>query len=246
MVTWFQKKRFLADYLEGLVDIHNHILPGIDDGAKTIEESLELIRAYEELGIRHFIATPHILPALYPNTSESIHNAHEKLMEALLEQRLTGVSIVPAAEHMIDDTFEDLLNQDGVLPLKGGYLLVEMSYLQPSLNFDEAIIQITKKGLTPVLAHPERYMYLHQTPGKYQEYRQKGILFQLNMLSLGPYYGKDVQKMAHQLLEDGMIDFIGTDTHSMKHLDAIREMQIKEKEADRLLPVIQNTITTFY
>lgn len=246
MVTWFQKKRFLADYLEGLVDIHNHILPGIDDGAKNIEESLGLIKAYEEFGIRHFIATPHILPALYPNTSESIHNAHEKLMGALLEQRLTDVSIVPAAEHMIDDEFEDLLTQDGTLALKGGYLLVEMSYLQPALNFDEAIIQITKKGLTPVLAHPERYMYLHQTPGKYAEYKQKGILFQINMLSLGPYYGKDVQKKAHQLLEAGMIDFIGTDTHSLKHLDAIKELQIKEKEADRLLPVIQNTITTFY
>jgi len=246
MVTWFQKKRYLADYLDGFVDIHNHILPGIDDGAKTVEESLGLIKAYEELGIRHFIATPHILPALYPNTAETIHNAHEKLMGELLERRLTDVSVVPSAEHMIDDTFEDLLSQDGVLPLKGGYLLVEMSYLQPALNFDEAIIQITKKGLTPVLAHPERYMYLHQTPEKYMEYKQKGILFQLNMLSLGPYYGKDVQKKAHQLLEAGMIDFIGTDTHSIKHLDAIREMQIKEKEADRLLPVIQNTITTFY
>ena len=246
MVSLFQKKRFLSDYLEGLVDIHNHILPGIDDGAKTVEESLELIKAFEELGIRHFIATPHILPALYPNTADTIHAAHQKLMEAMLEHRMTDVSIVPSAEHMIDDAFDDLLSQDGVLPLKGGYLLVEMSYLQPSLNFDQAIIEITKKGLTPVLAHPERYMYLHQSPGKYEEYRQKGILFQLNMLSLGPYYGKDVQKKAHQLLGSGMIDFIGTDTHSLKHLSAIKELQIKEKEADRLLPVIQNTITTFY
>ena len=245
MVTWFQKKRFLADYLEGLVDIHNHILPGIDDGAKTVDESLELIKAFDDLGIHHFIATPHILPTLYPNTPESILSAHEKLMEVLLEQRMTDVSILPAAEHMIDDSFEDLINQNGIMPIKGSYILVEMSYLQPSLNFDEAIVQISERGLTPILAHPERYMYLHQTPGKYQEYKQKGILFQLNMLSLGPYYGKDVQKKAHQLLEAGMIDFIGTDTHSLKHLSAIRELQIKEKEADRLLPVLNRTIDTF-
>jgi tyrosine-protein phosphatase YwqE len=246
MVTWFHKKKFVADYLEGLVDIHNHILPGIDDGAKTVEESIALIKAFDELGMQHFIATPHIFPALYPNNSETIRKAHQQLMEALLEQRMTQVSIVPSAEHMIDDSFDELLSQEGVMPLKDGFLLVEMSYLQPSLNFNEAIVQITQKGLTPVLAHPERYMYLHQTPYKYREYKQKGILFQLNMLSLGPYYGKDVQKMARQLLEDGMIDFIGTDTHSLKHLKAISEIQIKEKEADRLLPVIQNTISTFY
>jgi tyrosine-protein phosphatase YwqE len=246
MAIWFQKKTFLADYLEGLVDIHNHILPGIDDGAKTVEESLELINAFEALGIRHFIATPHILPTLYPNTPDSIHKAHEELMGMLLEKRMTDVSILPAAEHMIDDSFEELLNQDGIMPIKGSYILVEMSYLQPSLNFDEAIVQISEKGLTPILAHPERYMYLHRTPGKYREYKQKGILFQLNALSLGPYYGKDVQRMGQQLLDAGMIDFIGTDTHSLKHLDAIREIQLKEKEADRLLPVIQNTITTFY
>lgn len=246
MVHWFHKKKFLTDYLEGFVDIHNHILPGIDDGAKTVEESMALIKAFEEFGIRHFIATPHILPGLYANTPQTIHAAHQELMEALLEHRQTDVSILPAAEHMIDDTFEDLLNQDGIMPLKGGYILVEMSYLQPSLGFDEAIIQITKKGLTPILAHPERYLYLHQTPAKYKEYRQKGILFQLNMLSLGPYYGKDVQKKAHQLMEHGMIDFVGTDTHSLKHLNAIKELQLKEKEADRLLPVIQNTIAAFY
>lgn len=212
---------------------------------KNVEESIALIKAFDELGIQNFIATPHILPSLYPNTPQTIHSAHQELMESLLEHRLTQVSVVPAAEHMIDDSFEDLLNTDGIMPIKGGYILVEMSYLQPSLNFDEAIIQITQKGFTPILAHPERYLYLHQTPSKYQEYRQKGIQFQLNMLSLGPYYGPDVQKKAYQLLENGMIDFIGTDTHSLKHLNAVKELQIKEKEADRLLPVLNQTIATF-
>ena len=246
MLDWFHKKKYLADYLEGFVDIHNLILPGIDDGAKTVDDSLELIREFGELGIRNFVATPHILQPLYPNTRESIEEAHTVLMGALLEQGLTQVAVEPAAEHMIDDTFDDLLEREGLMPIRGGFLLVEMSYLQPSLNFEEAIIQIAKKGLTPILAHPERYAYLHQRPKTYRKYKEHGILLQLNMLSLGEYYGAEVQRMAHKLLSEGLIDFIASDAHGPRHLNALKEIRLKEKEADSLLPVIQNTIETFF
>ena len=246
MLYWFHKRKYLVEKLEGFVDIHNHILPGIDDGAKSVEASLELIRGFGELGIGSFIATPHILQPLYPNTPDTIHRAHQKLMAALMDERLTQVSIYPAAEHMVDDSFDDLLDENGYLPIRGDYLLVEMSYLQPSLNFEEAIIRIAKKGLTPILAHPERYAYLHQKPETYRKYKEQGILFQLNMLSLGDYYGPDVHRMALRLLEEGFIDFIASDTHGPRHLKALKELRLKEKEADRLLPVIQNTIETFF
>jgi protein-tyrosine phosphatase len=246
MFTWFQKKRYLVDYLKGFVDMHNHILPGIDDGAKSVEESLELIRGFGELGIQKFIATPHILQPLYPNTQETIEQAYQKLIKGLMDADMTKVSVDRAAEHMIDDTFEELLEIGKVMPLKGNFLLVEMSYLQPSLNFEEAIIQIAKKGLTPILAHPERYSYLHQKPQMYRKYKEQGILFQLNALSLGDYYGPKVQRMAHHLISEGLIDFIASDAHGLKHLQALKEIRVKEKEADRLLPVIQNTIEIFF
>jgi tyrosine-protein phosphatase YwqE len=246
MLHWFHKNRYLADYLEGFVDIHNHILPGIDDGANSVAESLELIQAFGDLGIQKFIATPHILQPLYPNTPETIKRAHQKLLEALMDENRTNVSIEPAAEHMIDEGFEDLLEKGDYMPIKGSYLLVEMSYLQPSLYFDEAIIEITKKGLTPILAHPERYLYLHQTPKKYQEYKSKGILFQMNMLSLGEYYGKDVKRMGQKLLQEGMIDFIASDMHNMRHMNALREIRLKEKFIHKLIPLISRTIEVFY
>ncbi len=117
------------------MDIHNHILPGIDDGAKSVTDSLELISAFGEIGIQKFIATPHILQPLYPNTPETINASHRQLMDALMDEGLRNVSIEPAAEHMIDEGFEDLLGENRYMPIKGSYLLVEMSYLQPSLSF---------------------------------------------------------------------------------------------------------------
>ena len=246
MLDWFHKKKYLADYLEGLVDIHNHILPGIDDGAQNLEESLAMIRAFGELGINRFIATPHMFPALYPNTPKTINASRQHLMEGLMDEGSTSVSVEAAAEHMIDDSIEDLLASGAYMPIRGNYMLVEMSYLQPSLNFDEAIVQISGKGITPILAHPERYFYLHQKPHLYREYKNKGILFQMNMLSLGEYYGKDVQLMARKLLEQDMIDFMASDAHGLKHLKALRELQVKEKEADRLLPILHNSISVFY
>ena len=246
MLHWFHKNRYLADYLEGFVDIHNHILPGIDDGANSVAESLELIQAFGDLGIQKFIATPHILQPLYPNTPDTIKGAHDQLMDALMDEGLKHISLEPAAEHMIDEGFEDLLEKGDYMPIKGSYLLVEMSYLQPSLYFDEAIIEITKKGLTPILAHPERYLYLHQTPKKYQEYKNKGILFQMNMLSLGEYYGKEVKRMGQKLLREGMIDYIASDMHNMRHMNALRDVRLKEKEGDSILQIVKSTIEDFF
>lgn len=246
MLSWFQKKSYLVDSLGGFVDIHNHILPGIDDGAETVETSIALVKGFGEMGIQRFIATPHILNPLYPNTPETIAAAHQELGRGLMEHGLTQVSVEAAAEHMIDDTFEELLEGGQVMPMRKAFLLVEMSYLQPSLNFDQAITAITRKGLTPILAHPERYAYLHAQPEKYREYRQQGILFQLNLLSLDGYYGRDVQKMAWKLIEEGLIDFVASDAHGQRHLEALKEIQLKTDGLQRIEPLVIRTIETFY
>lgn len=247
MFHFFQKKYFLADYLHGLVDIHNHILPGIDDGAKSVEDSIDLLNGFSELGITSFVCTPHIMHNHYDNTPSSINAAHTLLKKEMVSRKLVNVSLEPSAEHMIDDNFENLLENAQVMPLKKEYLLIEMSYLQPSLNFDTAIDQIASHSYFPIFAHPERYMYFHRKSKVYLSLKRQGILFQLNLQSLNANaYGKDVQRMALKLLEDGLIDYVGSDVHNLRQLSLIKETKMSKNSLNLLLPIIENTIQTFY
>ncbi len=246
MFHFFNRKKFLIDYLEGFVDIHNHILPGIDDGAKTVKESVDLIKAFSDFGVKRFIATPHIMHNYYPNDRSTISNSLNLLKSALMAENLKDISIEASAEHMIDDNFETILENKGVMPLKVNYLLVEMSYLQPPINFEEAIIKTAANRFYPVLAHPERYGFLHHNMRKYNRYKEQGILFQMNLLSLGEYYGKEVPKVATELLEAGLIDFLGSDVHSIAQLNSLKNLAVSRKTLEQLLPIISNTIKTFY
>jgi tyrosine-protein phosphatase YwqE len=168
------------------------------------------------------------------------------LKQGLFKEGLTNIALDAAAEHMIDSHFEGLLEIRGIMPLRSDHLLIEMSYLQESLNFDEAVQKITTAGFFPILAHPERYRYLHHKKSKYRDYKQKGVLLQLNLLSLSDYYGKDIQKMAVYLLEHNLIDFIASDIHNKTQLNALKEIKVSRSIADKVLPVIRNTISGFY
>ena len=247
MFSFFQKKVYLADYLHGLVDIHNHILPGIDDGAKSVEDSIELINDFAELGVKSFICTPHIMHNHYDNTPKTIKEAHQKVEKVLEKSGLSSIKLDYSAEHMIDDNFESILESGQIVALKGQYLLIEMSYLQPSFNFDVAVEKIAKYRYFPILAHPERYMYYHQKYGKYPSMKSSGISFQLNLPSLNPEsYGSGVLKVAEKLLEDRLIDFVGSDVHNLRQLALIKETKLTTKTLNALLPVIENTINTFF
>lgn len=245
MFSFFQKKHYLVDYLEGFVDIHNHILPGIDDGAKTVEDSIELIKAFGEFGVKNFICTPHIMHNYYDNTPETIKDAFTILKKKMAEEQITDVSVDYAAEHMIDDNFEEILEKGQVLPIGSQYLLIEMSYLQPSINFKEAIQQIASKKYFPILAHPERYIYLHNKTKKYSSYRNDGILFQLNLLSLSGFYGKDIHKTAYRLLEEDLINFVASDIHNRQQLNYLKELKISSKLLKILLPILKTTTYNF-
>lgn len=247
MITFFQRKLYLADYLHGLVDIHNHILPGIDDGAKTVDDSITLLKGFSEMGVVNFICTPHIIHNHYDNNPASILKANEKLQSALDKEKELKINLDYAAEHMIDDNFEHILEEKEIMPMGKEHLLIEMSYLQPSFNFDTAVEQIAKHKYYPILAHPERYMYYHGKYGKYLSMKSSGILFQLNLLSLSSEpYGSEVNKIAKRLLEDGLIDFVGTDVHNIGQLGWLKEVKLSKKTLNRLLPIIENTIRTFY
>ena len=246
MFQFFNKKIYIKDHLEGFIDIHCHILPGIDDGASNIEESIELIKKYSILGIDHFIATPHIMEDYYPNDDISIANAFEKLQDALNTARLSHVIINPSAEYMIDANFESLLEQKNIHPLKEKYVLIEMSYLQPPINLESVIHRVRNQGFFPVLAHPERYTYYTNKKAAYKWLKQLGCFFQMNLLSLSEYYGRTVQKAANYLLEENLIDFVATDTHKMSQLERISELSVNQKIFSNIKTAIQTTNDTFY
>ncbi|QCW99682.1 histidinol phosphatase [Aggregatimonas sangjinii] len=244
MISFFTRKKFLIDTLEGFVDIHNHILPGIDDGAKNVEESIVLLKGFSDFGVTNFVATPHIMHNYYPNTPQTIEKALAELHSEIGRIDLNTV-ITAAAEHMIDANFETILEKGEIMPLGKNYVLIEMSYLQPSINFDSAIQKLASQRYFAILAHPERYVFLYNRLGKHTIYKKNGILYQLNMLSLSEYYGKDVQKTAMKLLDEGLYDFIASDVHNFHQLTSLKEMKISKKLADTLRPLIDSTTYNF-
>lgn len=201
--------------------MHSHLLPGIDDGAPDPETSIELIRGLMKLGYSRFITTPHIYPDLYPNNRETILNAHALLMQHLQQEELQ-VEIVPAAEYFIDDLFPELLEKgEPLLTLHQNMVLVEISFISPPRELNHVIFNLVTSGYQPVLAHPERYAYYHQQKEVYHRFKDQGCLLQINMLSLLGYYGKSVQEAARYLVQQGLVDLIGTDLHHQRHMEAL-------------------------
>jgi len=245
MFSFFSKKHFLVDYLDGFIDIHNHILPGIDDGAKKVEDSVELIKGFGEFGVTDFICTPHIMENYYPNNPTTIIQSLSTLQNELKMQGMEKVNVSAAAEHMIDSGFEKLLESNKMMPLAQHYILIEMSYLQPSINFDESLDKIKNKGLFPILAHPERYVYLHKNLKIYPKFKEKGVLFQLNLLSLSQYYGKEVQQKAQWLLKNNLIDFMASDIHRISQLNFLKKISVNEKTLVHIKPIVEKTLYNF-
>ncbi|MFO7720627.1 MAG: CpsB/CapC family capsule biosynthesis tyrosine phosphatase [Gillisia sp.] len=243
MLSIFERKKFLIDQLEGITDIHNHILPGIDDGAANIEESINLLLKFQEMGITKFVATPHIMNDYYPNTPQIINAALETVQQAISQNELLkNTTIKAAAEYMMDQNFLELLENEKLLVLKNKFVLVEMSYFQAPINLKEILFKIQTQGYKPVLAHPERYSYYHTKDlRKYEELKNRGCYFQLNTLSLTPHYGTNMQKTALLLLEKGMIDFIGSDAHREQHLQKLASIKLNKKTEALVKKVIDKT-----
>lgn len=247
MLSIFRKKIYLKDLLQDLTDIHNHLLPGIDDGAGSIEDSLALLKKMQVLGYKSFICTPHVMNDYYPNTPFTINSALQKLQEAIqANDNLKKLKIKAAAEYMMDQSFINLLENEELLTLHEKYLLVEMSYFQAPINLKEILFKIQTQGYRPVLAHPERYAFFHSKDlKKYEELKNRGCLLQMNILSLSAHYGTNMQKIALKLLEAGMIDFIGSDTHRMQHLEKLETIKLSRKQIAMLDPVIKKTKEKF-
>ena len=209
------------------IDLHSHLLPGIDDGVRTLEESLTIIKKFQSLGYTKLITTPHIIPDSYANTKEIIQEKLSIVQEALKKEQI-NITIEAGAEHYIDMNFLELIKEDKVVPFCNKYLLFETSYTTKPFILKEAIFEMQVKGYTPVLAHPERYRYMHDNFKTYNELKNLGVLFQMNIKSLKKSSGY-VYKTALKLINLGLVDFVGSDTHRMRDIIDLEKIIISKK-----------------
>jgi protein-tyrosine phosphatase len=239
MLTFFKSKPILKDLIpENHVDIHSHLLPGIDDGARTFTDTLRLTKALQGFGISQLITTPHIIEHVWDNYPDQIK---AKKADTLIELRKHQINIPldAAAEYMMDDHFVQLFKSGNLLTLKDNYVLVEMSYINPPIQLYSILFDLQVAGYIPVLAHPERYLFYHQNFGEYLKLKRAGCLFQLNLLSVVGYYGDGIAKIAEKLLQQGMYSFVGSDVHHDNHVAAF-EQKVKLKDWTPLKEAMAN------
>lgn len=200
------------------VDMHSHLIPGIDDGVQSIEESVKLVGSLKEAGFSKIITTPHVMNDTYKNTPEIIKEGLKNL-KAALENAHIYIPIEAAAEYLIDDGFEKIFKEGRLLTFGKKYILVELSYYNMYHGFYALVFDLQIAGYQVILAHPERYAYFHDKWSVYEDLKARGILFQLNAISLTGCYSPKVQKVAEKLIELGFYDFVGSDMHNEEYLN---------------------------
>lgn len=220
----FSKRKLLEplDLSTLRVDMHSHFIPGIDDGAKTMDESIEMITRLANLGYKKIITTPHVMSDFYRNSSDRIRMGLDALTKELAE-RGVNVGIEAAAEYYCDEYFENLIEDKDILTFGDNYVLFELAFGQEPSNLKQVLFNLQMAGYKPILAHPERYMYYHDDLSKFHDFVDKDILLQVNLNSLGGAYGPPTKKIAERLLDEGLVSFVGTDCHHMGHIDLMQE-----------------------
>lgn len=204
-------------------DMHSHLVPGVDDGAQTVEDSIMLIEKLRAMGFKSLVTTPHIKYDHYPNSTATIQTGLKELRLALAERNI-DMPIQAAAEYYIDNHFMDLLEAKELMTVTDNQVLVEISFMVEPMRFHDILFQIQMAGYRPILAHPERYGFYHGKPDTYRELKNRGCLLQLNVLALTGYYGKPVKLAAERNLKEGLYSYCGTDMHHIKHADIIYGM----------------------
>ncbi len=220
------------------VDIHSHILPGIDDGAKNVKESIKLISKLKELNFSKIICTPHTYPNVYNNTNQTILSSFNTLRKELN----TDIKVDYASEYMLDDNLLERAQNKNLLTIKANYVLVEMSYISAPANLFEIIFHLQMNGYIPVLAHPERYIFLINSIKILERLKDIGVKFQLNLLSCTGYYGKNIMQFSDKILKLNFIDFVGSDIHNLNHINQISKRKVKIKEIKKLEAAISKNI----
>jgi tyrosine-protein phosphatase YwqE len=230
---WISKKTatYSEAWKDGFVDIHNHLLPGIDDGAKSIAQTETMIHGMQELGITEAIATPHTYPGLWQNTQQTIQTSFETVPH--------GFITACSSEYLADTSLLELAENNSLLPLKGDYILIEFAMLSaPVSGLMETLFALKLKGYRLILAHPERYLYWEKNLRKFEELKSFDLELQLNALSLLGYYGEPCKKVAEYLLQNELYTFLGTDFHAIHHIDFTKNHTFAEKHLQKIMLLV--------
>lgn len=227
MFSIFKKNRN-QKLFSGLIDFHNHILPKIDDGSKSTEESLEMLDIYDTLGIEEIFASPHIYKDLYPNTAEQINVSFKSLNKVSKNHNVKLLGYI--AEYMIDEYFlNDIEKKKKFLTCFGNHILVEMPFFGDIKVLNKALFLLQTEGYYPILAHPERYTFI-QNVDDFKKLKHSGVKMQLNALSLVGFYSKESKKKAKLFLKSGLYDSVCTDAHNVFQLKKLEEIKLNNKE----------------
>ncbi len=222
MFSFFKTKKMPQVEMARIsTDMHSHILPGIDDGANDVQQSIEIIKSMKGLGYENFFFTPHVLGDYYPNTNESIEKSFDKLNYYLDLKRMDNKRHA-VAEYFYDDRLVDLMEAQSIRTYgQTKFFLFELSFRQKPQLLKEFIYNVQMKGYKPILAHPERYTFA--TIDMLEDLKNRGVHLQLDLMSLTNNYGKDVKKMADKIVKHKMFDFVGSDIHRINQISVIDE-----------------------
>jgi protein-tyrosine phosphatase len=224
--NWFKTKR-----IDLTVDVHSHLLPGLDDGVKSFDESIQILQHMQSLGYEKVITTPHIYPEIYPNTIESIRAQYEILKK---KARSYGLSLEVefAAEYFMEQGFlKSIKEGEPLLSFGSNYVLFETSFYNKPLIFEETIFELKSKGYQPVFAHPERYQYLKKDLSWLRSLHEQGVKLQVNLQSLAGAYGETPRRVAAKLLDESLVSFLGSDIHRISQMPMLKEaLKKKVKE----------------
>lgn len=214
-------------------DVHSHLIPGIDDGSKSMVDSIAMIRRFKELGFSKITTTPHVMSDFYKNTPETILGGLKEVRKEL-EANHIKVEMFAAAEYYLDESLEAKIQNKEMLTIGDNYVLFELPFMSEPPNLASAIFELQTNGYKPILAHPERYGFWYNDFNKYHELKDKGVHLQLNMLSLIGHYSPETKKIAERMVDENLITFLGTDCHNQGHLDLI-EIARTKKHLHKLL-----------
>lgn len=240
MFSFFHRKqKEIFPFHQLKTDVHSHLLPGIDDGSPDVTTSIHLMKGMMDLGFQQFTATPHVMQDIWKNNDETISTASILLQSALNESKM-NCQVTAAAEYMVDENLEFLLQQKkGLRTIRENWVLIEISFLQPPLQLRDILFELQVQGYQPVLAHPERYLYYAGKTKELIELKDIGCKLQSNLLSFSGYYGKEVLRFAEQLVDLNLVSLLGTDLHHERHLEGLKQLQFS-KSLQKLMGVIEN------
>lgn len=215
-------------------DMHCHLVPQVDDGSKCFEESVECLHTLKAVGFNKVFITPHFQYPRFDNDEDDIRLRYQNLKLRAIEEGVDIEMAGIAGEYRIDSGFRSRMETPRFMKVADKYLLVEFSLHQQMMGCDEMIFDLQMQGYDIILAHPERYPYLNLMGSRMEQLKNQGVFFQVNALSLGGFYGEEPKRRAYQMLENGWVEFMGTDTHNGMYAQALVDLS-NDRKVEKVL-----------